>query len=135
MIRVSWSWILVVLLVGGCKSEPTCDVLARRNAKCADAFVEAAKDRARQSMAARIESLPPASRAKARANMEARFDKAANDVRKTLTSDEFRLECHRDWNNPEKMPAALKHELDRCLEQPDCPSYAKCFIASAKLSP
>lgn len=124
-----------VMAVGACKSERPCDALARRNAECADAFVQVAKDRARASMAGRIERLAPASRDQARAEMEARFAKAAKSVRETLTSDEFLIDCRQNWNDPAKMPPALKKELERCRELPDCRDYAACFVESAKLSP
>lgn len=125
----------LVLLFSSCKSEPVCETLAKRNAACADAFVEEAKGRARESMAERTATLPAQARARAMAEMEAGFEKSAKDVRETLTSDEFRTDCKRDWDNPAKMPPALKQELSRCLKLPDCGSYAKCFIESAELSP
>ncbi len=123
------------LAITSCKSEPVCETLAKRNAACADAFVEEAKRRAREGMVERTAALPAEARARAMAEMEASFEKSAKDVRETLTSDEFRTDCQRDWDNPAKMPDALKQELSRCLKLTDCASYAKCFIESAALSP
>ncbi len=123
------------LAVPACKSERPCDMLARRNARCADAFVEVAKQRARDGMAKRIEDLPPERRRRAKARMEARFAKAAKGVRDKVTSDQFLHDCRRDWNDPAKMPPALKAELDRCLKLSGCTAYATCFIESASLSP
>lgn len=127
--------LLAVSATGACKSERTCDTLARKNAECADSFVKVAKERARANMADRLDTLPPDSREKAKAKLEERFASSAKDVRETLTSDKFRNECRQSWDDPAKMPPALKKELDRCLQLPDCTAYATCFIESASLSP
>jgi hypothetical protein len=135
MSRQTLLFACLVLMMTSCKSEAVCDTLAKRNATCADAFVEEAKRRARDGMLERTATLPAQARARAMAEMEAGFEKSAKDVRETLTSDEFRTDCRRDWDNPAKMPEALKQELSRCLKLTDCASYAKCFIESAALSP
>ena len=122
-------------LVLGCKSEPPCEKLAKRNAECADAFVTVAKQRAMDGMVDRLKELPPAEREKVRAKLAARFHKGAKEVRETLKSDEFLNDCRQNWDDPEKMPTALKQELNRCLKMSDCASYAACFVESAKLSP
>lgn len=131
-------WLLSIATVSAmvaCKSEQTCDTLARKNAECADSFVEVAKVRARANLAERLESLPPESRDKAKAELERRFSSSTKDVRETLKSHKFLNECRQGWDDPAKMPPALKKELDRCLQLPDCSAYASCFIESAALSP
>ncbi|HQK20619.1 MAG TPA: hypothetical protein PLJ27_24370, partial [Polyangiaceae bacterium] len=80
-------------------------------------------------------SLPEAERKKMVAKMEASFKESAKEVRATVESDEFLQNCRASWQDPSKMPKALKEELARCLSLPDCEGYATCFMDSAALSP
>ncbi|HNS99547.1 MAG TPA: hypothetical protein PKL73_21490 [Polyangiaceae bacterium] len=119
----------------GCRSKLTCEAIAKRNATCSEAFVEEAKRRTRAKMAERLASLPEAERKKMVAKMEASFKESAKEVRATVESDEFLQNCRASWQDPSKMPKALKEELARCLSLPDCEGYATCFMDSAALSP
>jgi hypothetical protein len=126
---------LLAILGTACKSGPTCEDLAKRNASCSDAFVHEAKRRTRETMAGRLAALSEEDRKRAEARMEASFESAARDVRETVESDEFLRECKADWDNPSKMPPVLKKELARCMGLSDCAAYAACFMDSASLSP
>lgn len=126
---------LVAHAAPGCHSSSvSCERLSQRNATCADAFVAYAEDKARERIDEQIAALPPAARADAEKQLEMRFKKSAVEVKKTLTSNEFLDDCKASWTDTKKMPSALKKELQRCIDLPDCDGYAACFMEAEQSS-
>ncbi len=112
-------------LIAGCTSSQKsgqpgrtlCQKVHERNRKCVDALVSVLHNRMGKKVPATVKQ------------------KLAKQLRVEITKSAFLGECREQTRPKEDRARAARERLRKCLAQPDCHTYATCFLKAMPKAP
>jgi len=106
-----------------------CGVLISRQKTCVDALAEHGAAETVKSIRERLKTLPPAVQKQRLAAVEQTRKQIGQLMRQQLTGPSAQAMCERSYGRARLGPAAQAEvkTLLKCLGQPDCAGYARCY--------